>query len=254
MHVCDTWSSPERNLTNQFWHYRSFKPFFHNFLWACDAFFLCENKKAKYDVPFDFPFFNERQTKTTQPIKKLFLPIDSWIANYRITKCVLQPKNWTEAIYEWNPQLLSCQPNTKWKEGRGSIRILLSFDYRSKRNIGSRGGKIRVTMRWFVEIYRVCHAIRQISSLTWKGSGNGWTGRKGVTTNNLLSCSLPSPSPFVGRRESSDISFHLFVPLFVRIEQPSPLLQFETPSNLLLRTCLAFDPALPYCPHWYRRL
>ena len=135
-----------------------------------------------------------------------------------------------------------------------SIRILLSFDYRSKRNIGSRGGKIRVTMRWFVEIYRVCHAIRQISSLTWKGSGNGWTGRKGVTTNNLLSCSLPSPSPFVGRRESSDISFHLFVPLFVRIEQPSPLLQFETPSNLLLRTCLAFDPALPYCPHWYRRL
>ena len=28
---------------------------------ACDAFFLCENKKAKYDdnVPFDFPFFNE---------------------------------------------------------------------------------------------------------------------------------------------------------------------------------------------------
>ena len=61
MHVCDTWSSPERNLSNQFWHCRSFKPFFHNFLWACDAFFLCENKKAKYDdnVPFDFPFFNE---------------------------------------------------------------------------------------------------------------------------------------------------------------------------------------------------
>ena len=27
-------------------------------------FSLCENKKAKYDdnVPFDFPFFNERQT------------------------------------------------------------------------------------------------------------------------------------------------------------------------------------------------
>ena len=28
-------------------------------------------------IPFDFPFFNQRQTKTTQPIKKLFLPIDS---------------------------------------------------------------------------------------------------------------------------------------------------------------------------------
>ena len=42
-------------------------------------FSLCENKKAKYDdnIPFDFPFFNERQTKTTQPIKKLFLLIDS---------------------------------------------------------------------------------------------------------------------------------------------------------------------------------
>ena len=197
-----------------------------------------------------------------QPIKKLFLPIDSWIANYQITKCVLhldyasKPKNWTETIYEWNPQLLSCQPNTKWRGGRGetidsnSNIIRLSFEKRYR----IEGGKIRVTMRWFVEIYRVCHAIRQISSLTWKGSGNGWTGRKGVTTNNLLSCSLPSPSPFVGRRESSDISFHLFVPLFVRIEQPSPLLQFETPSNLLLRTCLAFDPALPYCPHWYRRL
>ena len=82
-------------------------------------FSLCENKKAKYDdnVPFDFPFFNERQTKTTQPIKKLFLLIDSWIANYQITKFVLhldyasKPKNSTEAIYEWNPQLLSCQPN-----------------------------------------------------------------------------------------------------------------------------------------------
>ena len=37
-------------------------------------FSLCGNKKAKYDdnVPFDFPFFNERQTKATQPIKKLF--------------------------------------------------------------------------------------------------------------------------------------------------------------------------------------
>ena len=82
-------------------------------------FSFCENKKAKYDdnVPFDFPFFNERQTKTTQPIKKLFLLIDSWIANYQITKCVLhldyasKPKNSIEAIYEWNPQLLSCQPN-----------------------------------------------------------------------------------------------------------------------------------------------
>ena len=51
-------------------------------------FSLCENKKAKYDdnVPFDFPFFNKRQTKTKQPIKKLFLVIDSWIANYQITK------------------------------------------------------------------------------------------------------------------------------------------------------------------------
>ena len=51
-------------------------------------------------------------------IKKLFLLIDSWIANYQITKCVLhldyasKPKNSTEAIYEWNPQLLSCQPNS----------------------------------------------------------------------------------------------------------------------------------------------
>ena len=54
-------------------------------------FSLCENKKAKYgdNIPFDFPFFNERQTKTTQPIEKLFLLIDSWIANYQITKCVL---------------------------------------------------------------------------------------------------------------------------------------------------------------------
>ena len=124
MHVCDTWSSPERNLSNQFWHCRSFKPFF-NFLWACDAFFLCENKKAKYDVPFDFPFFNERQTKTTQPIKKLFLLIDSWIANYQITKCVLhldyasKSKNSTEAIYEWNPQLLCCQPNNCIGKNRG---------------------------------------------------------------------------------------------------------------------------------------
>ena len=82
-------------------------------------FSLYENKKAKYDdnVPFDFLFFNERQTKTTQPIKKLFLLIDRWIANYQITKYVLhldyasKPKNSTEAIYEWNPQLLSCQPN-----------------------------------------------------------------------------------------------------------------------------------------------
>ena len=36
----------------------------------------------------------------------LFLLIDSWIANYQITKCVLhldyasKPKNSTEAIYE----------------------------------------------------------------------------------------------------------------------------------------------------------
>ena len=82
-------------------------------------FSLCENKKAKYDdnVPFDFPFFNEHQMKTMQPIEKLFLLIDSWIANYQTTKCVLhldyarKPKNSTEAIYEWNPQLLSCQPN-----------------------------------------------------------------------------------------------------------------------------------------------
>ena len=65
-------------------------------------FSLCENKKDD-NVPFDFPFFNERQTKTTQPIEKLFLPIDSWIANYRITKYVLhldyasKSKNSTEA-------------------------------------------------------------------------------------------------------------------------------------------------------------
>ena len=90
------------------------------------CFSLCENKKAKYDdnVPFDFLFFNERQTKTTQPIKKLFLLIDSWIANYQITKCVLhlnyssKPKNSTEAIYEWNPQLLSCQRNISPKQIR----------------------------------------------------------------------------------------------------------------------------------------
>ena len=49
--------------------------------------------------------------------QKTFLLIDSWIANYQITKCVLhldyvsKPKNSTEAIYEWNPQLLTCQPN-----------------------------------------------------------------------------------------------------------------------------------------------
>ena len=51
-----------------------------SFITFCELamrFSLCENKKAKYDdnVPFDFPFFNERQT--TQSIKKLFLPIDS---------------------------------------------------------------------------------------------------------------------------------------------------------------------------------
>ena len=48
--------------------------------------------------------------------QKTFFTIDSWTANYQITKCVLhlnyaKPKNSTEAIYEWNPQLLSCQPN-----------------------------------------------------------------------------------------------------------------------------------------------
>ena len=53
-----------------------------SFITFCELamrFSLCENKKAKYDdnVPFDFPFFNKRQTKTTQPIKKLFLLIDS---------------------------------------------------------------------------------------------------------------------------------------------------------------------------------
>ena len=116
--------SPERNLSNQFWHYRSLRFRRHKqhitFCELAMRFSLCENKKAKYEdnVPFDFPFFNERQTKTTQPIKKLFLLIDSWIANYQIIKCVLhldyasKPKNSTEAIYEWNPQLLSCQPNT----------------------------------------------------------------------------------------------------------------------------------------------
>ena len=44
----------------------------------------------------------------------LFLLIDSWIANYQITKRVLdasKSKNSTEAIHKWNPQLLNCQPN-----------------------------------------------------------------------------------------------------------------------------------------------
>ena len=51
-------------------------------------FSLCENKKAKYDeCSFWFSIF--QRTKTTQPIKKLFLLIDNWIANYQITKCVL---------------------------------------------------------------------------------------------------------------------------------------------------------------------
>ena len=90
-------------------------------------FSLCENKKQNMTIMF-FLIFHfstnaklRKTTKTTQPIKKLFLSIDNWIANYRITKCVLhfdyasKPKNSIEAIYEWNPQLLSCQPNTsKW--------------------------------------------------------------------------------------------------------------------------------------------
>ena len=83
----------------------------------------------------------ERQTKTTQPIKKLFLLIDSWIANYQVTKCVLhldyasKPKNSTEAIYEWNPQLLSCQPNISNRTfysifSNISLNLLLIFIYR----------------------------------------------------------------------------------------------------------------------------
>ena len=44
---------------------------------------FCENKKAKYDdnVPFDFPFFNERQMKTTQ---KTFFT-DCQLSNNKIT-------------------------------------------------------------------------------------------------------------------------------------------------------------------------
>ena len=56
--------------------------------------------------------------------QNIFLPIDNCIANHQITKCVLhldyasQPKNSTEAIYGWNPQLLSCQPNTIYSLGK----------------------------------------------------------------------------------------------------------------------------------------
>ena len=39
----------------------------------------------------------ERQTKTTQPIKKLFLLIDSWIANYQITKYSSEIRNYLVA-------------------------------------------------------------------------------------------------------------------------------------------------------------
>ena len=61
-------------------------------------------------------FHFSTNAKRKLPIKKLFLLIDSWIANYHITKCVLldyasKPKNSTETIYDWNPQLLSCQLN-----------------------------------------------------------------------------------------------------------------------------------------------
>lgn len=71
---------------------------------------------------------------------------------------------------------------------------------------------------------------------------------KGVTTNNLPSLSLLIP--FVGRARGATFHFICSFPHpLLRIEQPSPLPRFETPSNLLLRTCLAFDPALPYCPH-----
>ena len=92
-------------------------------------FFLCENKKAKYDdnVPFDFPFFNAKR-KLRNRSKNFFY----WIANYQITKCVLhldyasKPKNSTEAIYEWNPQLLSCQPNISPNKTRKCERESLS--------------------------------------------------------------------------------------------------------------------------------
>ena len=88
-----------------------------NFLLSlrCNVFPFAKIKKQNMTIMFILIF--HFSTKTTQPIKKLFLPIDSWIANYQITKCILhyvsKPKNSTEAfIYERNPQLLSCQPNT----------------------------------------------------------------------------------------------------------------------------------------------
>ena len=100
----------QNEICHQFWYCRSFKAI--TFCELAMRFSLCGNKKAKYDdnVPLLIFHFS---TKTTQPIKNLFLPIDSWIANYRITKCVLhldyasKLKNSTEAIYEWNPKSIT---------------------------------------------------------------------------------------------------------------------------------------------------
>ena len=77
-------------------------------------FSLCENKKAKYDdnVPFDFPFFNENYA-TDQKTFFSDWQLNCQLSNNKILHLdyASKPKNSTEAIYEWNPQLLSCQPN-----------------------------------------------------------------------------------------------------------------------------------------------
>ena len=102
------------------------------------SFSLCENKKAKYDdnVPFDFSIFQRTPNENYATDQKTFFIDDSWIANYQITKCVLhldyasKPKNSIEAIYEWNPQLLSCQPNI-WKNYFLAWEFILIFTYLS---------------------------------------------------------------------------------------------------------------------------
>ena len=74
---------------------------------------LCEDKKAK--CSFWFSIFQRTPNENYATDQKTFFT--DWIANYQITKCVLhldyasKPKNLTETIYEWNPQLLSRQPN-----------------------------------------------------------------------------------------------------------------------------------------------
>lgn len=88
---------------------------------------------------FGFPFFNEGQKKTTQRIKKIFSLVTSWIANYQITKCVLnllydsKPKNSTEAFYEGNPQPFSFQPIETlcivWIIVKLVIKLLLSWTF-----------------------------------------------------------------------------------------------------------------------------